>query len=139
MLSDMALFACLFLFTFTVVSPRNITTGHNVDMVKRHLRWNANKDIVSDVSKGNNLEIDYLQPHPKSVGVSDTSAVYIAFTLYKRNGAWILPNTGVFHFADLNTAKSLNSKCTESTNHAGAYYHFYGNCPSADSNIVASG
>ena len=141
MLSDKMLFVLVLLFTFTIVSPRNISTvnGHNGDMVKRNLRWNANKFIVSNSSTSNNLKIDYLQPHSKSVGVSDTSATYMAFTLYKRNGAWIVPNTGVFHFTDVSTAASLRTKCTRSTNHAGAYYHFYGTCPSADSMIVASG
>ena len=134
MLSAKTLSVLLLLFTFVV---RNVPAGHNVDMVKRHLRWNANKDIVSLI--GSNLRINYLQPHPKSMRVSDTSAIYTAFTLYKRNGAWIFPNTGVFHFADINTASSLGSRYTPTTNHAGAYYYFYGNCPSADSNIVASG
>ena len=116
MLSAKTLSALLLLFTFVV---RNVPAGQNVDMVKRHLRWNANKDIVSLI--GSNLRINYLQPHPKSMRVSDTSAIYMAFTLYKRNGAWIVPNTGVFHFADIKTASSLGSRCTPPTNHAGAY------------------
>ena len=134
----MKLFALL--FTFSVVSHCTMAsmTGHNVDIVKRHLRWNK-PDIVSNVSAGNNLEIEYLQPHNRSVGVSDTKANYIAFTLYMRNGEWIVPNTGVFHFTDLKTAASLKSNCIPSTNLAGAYYHFYEICPSIDTNIVASG
>lgn len=132
-----------FVFALSVILPhgfaRNISTGHTMDIVKRHLRWNANKDIVSSISARNNLKIDYLQPHSGSVGVSDTSAIYMAFTLYKRNGAWIVQNTGVFHFIDLNTAASFRSKCSPSTNHAGAYYHFYGTCPTGDTGIVASG
>ena len=85
------------------------------------------------------LKIDYLQPHPESVGVSDTSAVYMAFALYMRGRAWIVPNKGVFHVIDQDTAAKSRSKCTPSTNHSGAYYHFYGRCPSADSFIIASG
>ena len=129
------------LVAFGVLIPQaltnNITTGHAI--VKRHLRWNANKYIVSRISHWNNIQIDYLQPHSRSVGVSETSAVYMAFTLYMRKGRWIIPNTGVFHVIDLDTAAKFRSKCTPSTNHSGAYYHFYGTCPSADAFIVASG
>ena len=129
-------------FTFSVLSfctvANNIPNVHNVDIVKRHLRWNM-PDIESSVSAGKNLKIKYLQPHSSSVGVSDTNAIYIAFTLYLRNGVSIVQNTGVFHFTDFNTAANEKSKCTPATNHAGAYYHFYGKCPSADTKIVASG
>ena len=132
----------VFVFALSVMLPHtfaiNISPGHAVDIVKRHLRWNANKDIVSSIAARNNLKIDYLQPHSGSVGVSDTSAIYMAFTLYKRNGALIVLNEGVFYFIDLNTA-SFRSKCSPSTNHAGAYYHFYGTCPSGYAGIVASG
>lgn len=117
----------------------NTKTGHFMDIVKRHLRWNANKDIVSSITASSNLRIDYLQPHSGSMAVSDTSSVYMAFTLYRRNGDWIVPNTGMFHFIDLAKAQAMSSKCRPSTNHAGAYYHFYGKCPSADTDLVASG
>ena len=114
-------------------------TGHFMDIVKRHLRWNSNKDIVSSISASSNLRIDYLQPHSGSVAVSDTSSVYMAFTLYRRNGDRVVPNTGMFHFIDLAKAQAFSSRCSPPTNHAGAYYHFYGKCPSADTGIVASG
>ena len=115
----------------------NVTATHKRGIVKRHLWWNADKDIVS--SRLGNLRIDYLLPHSGSVAVTDPEANYMAFTLYLRNGSWIVPNSGVFHFIDGVTATKLASYKCSTTPHAGAYYHFYGICPSNDSKIVASG
>ena len=107
---------------------------HDADIVKRHLRWNANKLIVSEGDTVPNMPIAYLRPHEKSVPVSNTSDVYMAFTLYRRNGSYT-SGTGVFHVIDLATVESY--PC--GTNHAKAYYHFYKICPAADTGIVASG
>ena len=112
--------------------------GHNAEIVKRQLRWNRNKYIVSDKSSGANLRIDYLQPHSKNVPVLDNRD-YMAFTLYTRNGAAEVANTGVFHFIGSDIAGQHRTRCSRPTMHAGAYHYFYNTCPENENNIVASG
>ena len=113
---------------------------HSVEIVKRHLRWDADKYILPKEDFDPNLRIDYLQPHSESAPVSRSDTFYTAFIVYKRNGEWIFPNTGFFHFIDYHKVKSLGSVCgLRTTRHEAAYYHFYGNCPSDDTGLVASG
>lgn len=120
-----------------LVSGQNYS-GYRVDIVKRMLRWNANKYIVSDKNLNANMKIDYLQPHARNVPVMEDRN-YMAFTLYKRNGKQEVSNTGVFHFINSSLAEQNRRRCIRNTMHEGAYYYFYGKRPQDDSNIVASG
>lgn len=112
------------------------STGHDGDIVKRQLRWNTNKYIVSDTMS--TIRIDNLIPHSGNVNVLDNRN-YIAFNIYKRNGIQAAPNAGIFHFIDENNARQHRSYCPNGTMHKGAYHYFYNRCPDDDSGLVASG
>ena len=121
---------------------RKSKSKHFAEIVKRHLRWNAKKRIVSNDSANPDLRIDYLEPHEASVPVENPSAVYMGFTLYKRNGTWIKRNTGIFHVIDLKTLEmeslEMNSASKCNTNHSKAFYHFYDSCAEDNIGSVAS-
>ena len=64
--------------------------------IKRHLEWTANANTAANITT-NDQRIDYLKPHPRNIAATNTSssAIYMAFTLYKRNNSWIERNTGM--------------------------------------------
>ena len=114
--------------------PNKSKARHFADIVKRHLRWTTDKRIVSSDDALAIMRIEYLKPHEKSVPVSNTEGVYMAFTLYARDRGYTV-GVGIFHVIDLETLASY--QCD--TNHANAYFYFYDKCPSDDTFIVASG
>lgn len=111
----------IFRLLFAVVLIQIIvSSGHDADIVKRRLRWNLNRDIVSSVNTAQNIWVDYLVPHEKSVKVLKNQN-YMAFITYQK-----YMNQGIFHFIVSEKANVERLKCTRQTMHAGAYYYFYG-------------
>ena len=132
-ITNLVLLVILELVLVEIMDGKSISK-HYADIVKRHLRWNANKWLVSEGNTVTDMHIQYLKPHEKSVPISNTNDIYMAFTLYMRNGSYTF-GTGVFHVIDLATVKSY--PC--GTHHSKAYYHFYEFCAENDKDIVASG
>ncbi|KAJ8023061.1 hypothetical protein HOLleu_38136 [Holothuria leucospilota] len=104
---------------------------------KRYLNWKENEIISTDTSKYPVI-VNYFRPHPMSESVN-LNEDYLGFTLYKRNGAEVEPNTGIFHFVKSSDSVRESSQCRRRTRHAGAYRYIYGRCPEDDEDLVASG
>lgn len=102
---------------------------------RRYLNWREN-EIVSTTKDP--VIVNYFRPHQMSERVN-INEDYLGFTLYKRNGAELESNTGIFHFVKSSDSIRESRQCQPSTRHAGAYRYIYRRCPEQDSGLVASG